>query len=218
MRPVMNTRQDANPAEDRIDRTVAAYDEAAAAYQEEWRQRRALDAIRKFGALAGRGGRVLDVACGPALDVRLLRDAGLKVVGGDRSHESMRLARTLFPKGSLARWDYRRLPFPDAVFDGIWAPAALHHMPRSQIRKTLAEWRRVQRQGPIFVTFREGDQDLGAIEDPPAGTVYATSVSGDQLRALLLDAGYTEVEVEPRPDLAGDPEVTWLYGWGRLSA
>lgn len=218
MRPVMDTQPDASSAEDRIDRTVGAYDDAAAEYQEEWRQRRPLDAIRKFGALAGRGARVLDVACGPALDVRLLRDAGLKVVGGDRSHESMRLARTLFPKGALARWDYRRLPFPDAVFDGIWAPAALHHMPRSQIRKTLAEWRRVQRQGPIFVTFREGEQDLGPIEDPPVGTVYATSVSGDQLRALLLDAGYTEVEVEPRPDLGGNPDVTWLYGWGRLPA
>src|SRR5688572_10751335 len=100
-------------AEQRIDRTVAAYDAAAVEYQEAWRQRRPLDAIRKFSALVGRGGRVLDVACGPALDVRLLRDAGLKVVGGDRSHESMRLARTLFPKGALARWDYRRLPFDD---------------------------------------------------------------------------------------------------------
>lgn len=217
MRARMDSSIDAS-AEDRIDRTIAVYDSAAEAYQEQWRQRRALDAIRKFGSLVGRGGRVLDVACGPALDVRLLRDAGLKVVAGDRSHESMRLARTLFPKGSLARWDYRRLPFPDAVFDGIWAPAALQHMPRNQIRKTLSEWRRVQRSGPIFVTFREGSADLGPVEDPPAGTVWATSVTGDQLRALLLDAGYGEVEVEPRPDLAGAPDVTWLYGWGRLPA
>ena len=210
------TTQNAAAAEERIDRTVAAYDAAAADYQEVWRQRRPLDAIRKFSSLVGRGGRILDVACGPALDVRLLRDGGLKVVGGDRSHESMRLARTLFPKGSLARWDYRRLPFPDEVFDGIWAPAALHHMPRAQIRKTLTEWRRVQRRGPIFVTFREGADDLSPVDDPPAGTVWATSVTGDQLRALLLDAGYGEVEVEPRPDLGGAADVTWLYGWGRL--
>lgn len=213
----METSQDAaQAAEDRIDRTVAAYDAAAVAYQEAWRQRRALDAIRKFGALAGRGARVLDVACGPALDVRLLRDQGLKVVGGDRAHGCMKLARTLFPKGALARWDYRSLPFGDGVFDGVWAPAALQHMPKSQIRRTLAEWRRVQRKGPIFVTFREGSQDLSPVEDPPAGTVWATSVTAEQLRALLLDAGYGEVEVETRPDLAGAADVTWLYGWGRL--
>lgn len=216
MRSRMETQSEAGAPEDRITRTVAAYDAAAQAYQEAWRQRRPLDAIRKFGGLVGRGGRILDVACGPALDVRLLRDTGLKVVAGDRSHESMRLARTLFPKGSLARWDYRRLPFPDSVFDGVWAPAALHHMPRGLIRRTLTEWRRVQRRGPIFVTFREGGQDLAPVEDPPAGTVFATSVSADQLKALLLDAGYGEVEVEPRPDLGGAADVTWLYGWGRL--
>lgn len=218
MRGRMETTQDvARAAEDRIDRTVAAYDANAAAYQETWRARRPLDAIRKFGTLAGRGARVLDVACGPALDVRLLRDQGLKVVGGDRAHACMKLARTLFPKGALAEWDYRHLPFGDAVFDGVWAPAALHHMPRGQIRRTLAEWRRVQRRGPIFVSFREGSQDLAPVEDPPVGTVWATSVSADQLRALLLDAGYTEVEVETRPDLAGTPDVTWVYGWGRLT-
>lgn len=217
MRRRMETTHDAAAAvEDRVDRTVAAYDAAAAAYQEAWRQRRPLDAIRKFGALVGRGGRVIDVACGPALDVRLLRDQGLKVVAGDRSHEVMRLARTLFPKGSLAQWDYRRLPFDDGVFDGVWAPAALQHMPRALIRRTLGEWCRVQRRGPIFITFREGGQDLGPVQDPPAGTVWATSVTGDQLRALLLDAGYGEVEVETRPDLAGAPDVTWVYGWGRL--
>lgn len=212
----MTPTADAGSAEDRINRTIAVYDEGAAAYQEAWRQQRPLDAIRKFGSLVGRGGRVLDVACGPALDVRLLRDAGLKVVAGDRSHESMRLARTLFPKGALARWDYRRLPFGDDVFDGIWAPAALHHMPRAQIRRTLAEWRRVQRRGPIFVTFREGSADLEPVEDPPAGTVWATSVSAEQLRALLLDAGYGEVEVETRPDVTGASDVPWVYGWGRL--
>ncbi len=200
----------------RIADTVAAYDAAAPAYQQAWRQRRPLDAIRKFGGLVGRGGRVLDVACGPALDVRLLRDAGLSVVAGDRSHESMRLGRMLFPKGALARWDFRRLPFPDASFDGIWAPAALQHLPRGQIRPTLAEWRRVQRAGPLFVTFREGDGELEPVEDPPAGTVYATTISAAQLRALLLAAGYREVEVESRPDPLERTDVTWLYGWGRL--
>lgn len=217
MRP---RREDAETGEGSVDQrladTVAAYDAAAGDYQRQWRQRRPIDAVRKFGALAGRGARVIDVACGPALDVRLLRDAGLRVVAGDRSHEAMRIGRTLFPKGSLARWDFRRLPFADGVFDGVWAPAALQHLPRRQVRAGLAELRRVQRQGPIFVTFLDGAGDLEPLEDPPAGTVYATSVSEEQLRALLLAAGYGEVEVEPRPDPLERPGATWLYGWGRL--
>lgn len=202
--------------EGRIRSTVDAYDAAATDYQQHWRDRRPRDAVRKFAVLTGRGARVIDVACGPALDVRLLRDAGLRVVAGDLSHEAMRIGKTLFPKGALARWDLRRLPFPAEVFEGVWAPAALQHLPRAQIRPALAELRRVHRRGPIFASFRLGVGDLEPVEDPPAGTVYATTVTADELKALLLDAGYRQVEVEPRPDPLGR-EVTWLYGWGRLS-
>ncbi|HVL99936.1 MAG TPA: class I SAM-dependent methyltransferase [Egibacteraceae bacterium] len=201
--------------DERIASTVAAYDEAAEAYQEQMSERRPLDAVRKFAGMAGRGARVLDVACGPVLDVRALRDAGLKVVAGDRSHESMRIGKILFPKGALARWDFRRLPFADDTFGGVWAHAALQHLPRAQMRAGLAELRRVQASGPIFVGFREGSDDLEPVEDPPAGTVYVTTVSADELRALLLDAGYVEVEVDVRPDLNGRP-ASWLYGFGRL--
>jgi SAM-dependent methyltransferase len=198
--------------------SIAAYDAAAADYQEFWRTRRPLDAVRKFRGLVGSGGRVLDVASGPALDVRLLRDAGLHVIAGDISHESMRIGKTLFPKGCVARWDYRRLPFAEGTFDGIWAPAALQHLPLGAIRPALEELRRVHRGGPLFCSFREGRGDLEAVDDPPAGTVYVSTVTADELKALLLAAGYTEVEVEPRPDPLERSDVSWLYGWGRLRA
>lgn len=197
-------------------RTVEAYDAAAVAYQQYWRAHRPLDAIRRFAGRVGRGGRVLDVAAGPALDLRLLRDAGLSVVAGDLSWESMRVARTLFPKGAIAQWDYRRLPFADGVFDGIWASAALQHVPRAQVRAVLAEWRRVQRRGPIFLSFREGTGDLEEVDEPPVGKVHATTVTADELRALLGAAGYGEVEVDVRPDLLGRSDVTWLHGFGAL--
>jgi SAM-dependent methyltransferase len=194
------------------------YDANAAEYQEYWRNHRPLDAIRKFGGRAGRGARVLDVAAGPGLDLRLLRDAGLKVVGGDISLGVMRVAVTLFPKGALAQWDYRRLPFADGTFQGIWAAAALQHVPRGQIRSVLGEWRRVQRGGPIFLSMREGTGDLELVDEPPLGPVRATSVTADELRALLLSAGYGDVEVDRRPDLLGRPDVTWLHGFGTLPA
>lgn len=200
----------------RTARTVRAYDEHAEAYEEAWRDTRLVDAAKQLGALAGRGGVVLDVACGPVLDTRLLRDQGLRVAAGDVSWECMRVAKMLHPKGSLAQWDFRRLPFADATFDGVWAPGALQHLPRAEIRPTLREWRRVQRRGPIFLTFPEGDAELAPFPDPPAGEVYVTKVSLDEAKALLLDAGYVQVEVEGRPDLAGRPGVSWVHAFGRL--
>jgi len=200
----------------RTEESIAAYDAAAEAYQEQWRTLRPRDAVRTFASRAGRGARVLDPACGPALDIRLLRDAGLMVYAGDLSHEVMRVAKTLFPKGALARWDFRRLPFRDGAFDGVWAPAALQHLPRRGIRPALAELRRVHGRGPIFITFREGEEELAPFDDPPAGTVYTTTVTDLQLKALLLDAGYVDVEIERRPDPLERAGVTWLYGWGRV--
>ena len=196
--------------------SVRLYDAAAADYQERWRELRPRDAVRTFAARAGRGARVLDPASGPALDVRLLRDAGLVVYAGDLSHEIMKVGKTLFPKGALARWDFRRLPFRDGVFDGVWAPAALQHLPRAGIRPALAELRRVHGRGPVFLTFREGEAELAPLDEPSVGTVAVTSGTDLQLKALLLDAGYGDVEVERRPDPLDRPGVTWLYGWGRL--
>ena len=200
----------------RTQESIAVYDAAATAYHAHWKDRRPLDAIRRFGRLAGRGARVLDVGSGSALDVRPLRDQGLTVVSGDRSFAMMEIGHVLHPKRPLGCWDFRRLPFADGAFDGIWANAALQHLPRRELRAGLAELRRVQGGGPIFLGFRLGDGDLEPVEDPPAGTVYVTSLRSDEITALLLDQGYGQVETQERPDPFGREGVTWLYGWGRL--
>jgi SAM-dependent methyltransferase len=202
----------------RTAQSLKAYDASASDYLEAWREKRLLDAVKQFGAMVGRGGVVLDVACGPALDTRLLRDQGLRVASGDLSWECMRVGKTLHPKGALARWDFRQLPFADNTFDGVWAPAALQHLPRAEIRPTLREWRRVQRRGPIFVTFPRGDAELEPFDDPPAGEVFVTKVSVDEVKALLLAEGYEQVEIEERPDLLGRSDVTWIHAFARLTA
>lgn len=196
--------------------SILTYDAAASEYHKFWKDRRPLDAIRTFGRLAGRGAVVLDVASGPALDVRPLRDTGITVVAGDRSHENMRIGAVLHPKRPIGEWDFRRLPFADNTFDGIWAAAALQHLPRRELRAGFRELRRVQRSGPIFASFRLGTGDLELVDDPPAGEVHATSLLPEELTALLIEQGYMRVEAEERPDPLERNDVTWLYGWGRL--
>ena len=193
--------------------TVNTYDACAEEYLQAWKDRRPRDSARTFARMAGDGALVLDVAGGPGVDVRLLRDMGLKAASGDLSAECMRVARTFFPKGLLARWDYRSLPFADDQFSGIWAPAALQHLPRRAILPAMREFRRVQATGPIFVTFPEGESDMAPMEDPPAGMVQVTSITPEELQALLLRIGYVDVEVESRPDPRGIAR-RWSYGVG----
>lgn len=201
----------------RQERTIAAYDAAAVDYFERWKDHRARDAIKRFAGLAGRGAVVCDLACGPGVDLRELRDAGLTVVAGDAAGGAMKVARTYFPKSPLAQWDFRRLPVAADTFDGVWAAAALQHVPQAELRSALAEVVRVQRRGPIFCSFREGRTDLAVVEDPPAEPVYATAVTRDELQALLVAAGYRHVEVERRPDPLGRSEPGWLYAFGQLT-
>ncbi len=196
--------------------TIAAYDAAAAAYLERWSPVRPREDARRFASLAGRGAVVLDPACGPGIDLRLLRDAGLTVVAGDRGAEAVRVGHTFFPKSGIARWDLHRLPFTDDTFAGVWAARALQHLPLAEVRTALAELRRVQARGPIFVALREGRGELEPLEDPPAGTVYVNAVTVDELRALLAAAGYAAVEVERRPDLAERSGVAWLHAIARV--
>jgi SAM-dependent methyltransferase len=199
----------------RTQETIEAYGRAAERYHELWKERRPLDAVRTFGTLAGRNARVIDVACGPALDVRVLCDQGLAVFAGDRSEELMRIGHMLFPKRPLARWDFRRLPFADGVFDGVWAAAALQHLPRREMRAALGELRRVHGRGPIFVSFQQGRGDLELVDEPEVGPVHLTTVTGDELKTLLLDQGYQQVEIQVRPDPLARSDVSWVYGWGR---
>jgi ubiquinone/menaquinone biosynthesis C-methylase UbiE len=203
--------------DDLLTTTVTAYDRCASAYLEAWKDRRPRDHARRFARMAGEDALVLDVAGGPGLDVRLLRDVGLRATSGDLSMECMKVARTFFPKGLLARWDYRALPFADRTFAGIWAPAALQHLPRRAILPAMRELARVQASGPIFLTFPEGGSDLGIVDDPPAGPLPMTSVTSEELRALMLRLGYVDVEVESRPDPRGIP-LRWVYGLGLAPA
>ncbi len=201
--------------DERTRASIDAYDAAAAAYLAAWRDLRPREAARTFARMAGKGALVLDVAGGPGVDVRLLRDAGVRSASGDLAAECVKVARTYFPKGLLARWDFRHLPFADRQFEGIWAPAALQHLPRAGIIPALRELRRVHARGPIFLEFIEGRSDLEPFEDDPVGTVYVTRVTGDELKALLLKAGYRDVEIDSRPDPRGR-RIRWVHGWGRL--
>lgn len=191
-----------------------AYDTVAGEYLNIWADKRPAGIARRFATQAGQGATVLDVACGPGLDVRLLRDMGLKPVSGDLSFGNMQVAQTHHPRGLLACWNNQRLPFADNTFDGIWAPGALHHLPRKAFFPVIREWMRVQARGPIVLSVPEGDDDLTAYEDPPVeGPLVASRCTAEQLQGLLLKLGYVSVEVEVRLDPRGT-NTRWVHAWG----
>src|SRR5680860_1550784 len=145
--------------------SVAAYDEHARAYQESLRLRRPVADVRRFAAHTRRGDLVLDAGCGPANDLRLLRDAGVHSVGVDLSLGALREARMLLPRHPLVQAPLARLPFRPRSFAGLWLSGAFTHLARADWRATFGAVLEHLDRGPIYFSCPRGDRDLAPVED-----------------------------------------------------
>jgi len=111
------------------------------------------------------GTRLLDVGCGSGgPTIRISRLTGCGIDGIDAHEQAIAEARArseregLTARATFERLDAsRRLPFPDATFDGVICIDAVNHLPDRA--RVLAEWARVLRPGgrlvftdPIVVT------------------------------------------------------------------
>ncbi|MEA2299268.1 MAG: hypothetical protein QOF77_2204 [Solirubrobacteraceae bacterium] len=81
-----------------------------------------------LGAVAA-GERVLDLGCGEAAFTAALARVGAHPVGVEVAGEPLRRARERHPGLELHLLDgSRRLPFPDAHFDVVWAGEVIEHV------------------------------------------------------------------------------------------
>ena len=112
--------------------SIAAYDAHAAAYRSSLRLLRPVADARRFADRARRGDLVLDACCGPANDLRMLRDTGLVPVGADLSLGALTEARSLLPFDPLVQAPVHDLPFRPRSFSGLWLSSAFTHLPRDE--------------------------------------------------------------------------------------
>ncbi|MCC5949220.1 MAG: class I SAM-dependent methyltransferase [Nitriliruptoraceae bacterium] len=179
--------------------SVAAYDAHARAYQESFRLRRPVADVRRFADLATRGDLVLDAGCGPANDLRLLRDAGVHPVGVDLAYGALREARMLLPRHPLVQAPLHDLPFRPRSFGGLWCSGGLDHLPRAAWRSTMAGLLDLVASGPIYLSCHRGTEDLVQIEDDVLGTVHVSCATEEEIEALLGSHGVRDLSVEVRP-------------------
>ena len=202
--------------DERTLKSVAAYDEHARAYQESLRLRRPVADVRRFASLARRGDLVLDAGCGPANDLRLLRDAGVHPVGVDLSLGALREARMLLPRHPLVQTPLHDLPFRPRCFGGLWLSGAFTHLPRAAWRPTFAALLAFLDSGPVYLSGYRGNDDLVADDAPVLGTVYNSSVSEAEVTALCRSHGLQDLTVEVRPDPIRDRARPWVVALGVL--
>jgi SAM-dependent methyltransferase len=166
--------------------------------------------------MAERDSLVLDAGCGPASDLRLLRDGGVHPVGLDLSAGALGVARMLLPRHPLVRAPLDDPPFRERSFGGLWLSSAFTHLPRAAWRPTFATLLRFLGSGPVYLSGLRGEADLEPVEDPVLGRVYVSSAVEVEVEALLTSHGLTDVSVEVRPDPILDRRRPWVVALGRL--
>ena len=177
-------------------------------------------------AAPGDGDRVLDVACGTGVVARyvapLVGPTG-QVTGLDLNVGMLAVARAApAPEGAAIMWregNATALPFPNASFDVVCCqqglqffpdrPAALREMFRvlgPTGRLALAVWRDLEHQ-PFYAVLAEALERYVSPEAAASLRAAFTLASADELRALVVNAGFRNVQVRIRSRLTRYPSL-----------
>ncbi|GGI07712.1 class I SAM-dependent methyltransferase [Egicoccus halophilus] len=202
--------------DERTLQSVAAYDAHAPAYQQSLRLKRPVADVRRFADRARRDALVLDAGCGPANDLRLLRDAGVHPVGVDLAMGALREARMLLPRHPLVRAPLHALPFRPRSFGGLWLSGTFTHLPRAAWRPTFAALLELVDRGPVYLACYRGTADLERLDDPVLGEVFVSAAVEQEIEALFTSHGLAEPSIELRPDPIHDRRRPWVVALGTL--
>ena len=187
--------------------TLAFYERFAEAF---WHGTQDHDVSQNRAALldhiAGDGPyAILDFGCGPGRDLATFRDQGHEAIGLDGAQRFVEMARQ---QTGCEVWqqDFLDLRLPPERFDGIFANAALFHIPSQELPRVLGQlWDTLKPNGILFSSNPRGnDQEFW--QDQRYGSFYTF----ETWRQLLTQAKFQEVTHYYRPPGKPRQQQPWL--------
>ncbi len=164
-----------------------------------------------------KGKKILDIGTANGRAVDYFISKGFEAIGIDNVDAFLEIAKKRVPGAKFFNMDMRKLEFPDNEFDGIWASASFLHIPKSEGKKTLEEFRRVLRpEGILYLSVIEGNEEL-FFEDPkyPKDTPrFFARYENDELKELIEKAGFEIIDIEYSPKVNYN-RVNFITVFGR---
>lgn len=171
------------------------------------------DFIEIFSQLVGKDAHVLDLGCGPGIEIKKLTGKGLKPYGFDLSKKFLEIAQRENPTVEFTQGDMRHLPYADVQFDGVFAKASLLHIPKRDIKTVIDEISRVLKpNGVLHVAVKQGDTEKKETEDDYGYeyTRFFSYWSPDEFKDFITASGYslTNFDIVQR-------QFTWIRAIAR---
>ncbi len=141
--------------------TIGHYDRSA---EDFWSGTRNHDVSQNYRALldAIKGDpphAILDLGCGPGRDLRAFRSLGHEAIGLDGSKEFVAMARR-YATCEVLHQDFLAMDLPESRFDGIFANAALFHVPGQELPRVLRQlWQSLKPGGVLFSSNPWGNDE-----------------------------------------------------------
>ena len=149
--------------------------------------------------------RILDFGCGPGRDLKVFKDLGHEPIGLEGAERFVEFARK-YSDCEVWHQDFLRLQLPAEHFDGIFANAALFHVPSQELPRVLQELRATLKpDGVLFSSNPRGNNEEGW-----NGERYGVYYDLGRWRELATAAGFVEISHYYRPSGLPRAQQPWL--------
>jgi SAM-dependent methyltransferase len=148
---------------------------------------------------------ILDFGCGPGRDLAALTQRGHRAIGLEGAAEFVAMAREA-TGCEVWQQDFLKLDLPDGTFDGIFANAALFHVPAQELPRVLRELRAALKpEGVLFSSNPRGNDEEGW-----KGGRFGVFHRLETWRRHVTAAGFVELAHYYRPAGLPREQQPWL--------
>lgn len=157
---------------------------------------------------------ILDFGCGPGRDLKVFSERGHITVGLEGSARLAAMAR-VYSGCEVWQQDFLKLDLPGNRFDGVFANAALFHVPSQELPRVLRELHTALKPGgALFSSNPHGHNEEGWFSRR-----YGAYHDLETWRRYMSATGFVELTHYYRPAGLQREQQPWLAGvWRRLAS